>query len=299
MSTRHLSCAALVAALLSSVAVAQQPPANRSPAPPAFEVASVRENKSGESSAQIQPGAGGRFTATNMPLRGLITFAYQVRPFQIEGAPDWTGAARYDIVAKADREFPPPGLGPTAEPPLAMLMLRTLLVDRFMLASHFDMREAPIYTLSLARADGRLGPQLTTSTTDCAAIRKQAMGRNGLAQPPPTAGDRIQCGLRMSAARMELGAAPIATLAEGLSTMVQRPVIDRTGLMGNYDALLTFQAEALPGFGGGASPPPPAGDSNAPSLFTALQEQLGLKLEPARGPVQMLVIDRIERPVED
>ena len=299
MTTRLLFSTAFTVALASAIGIAQQSPSSQNPAPLAFEVASVKSNKSGEMGARVQRQPGGRFNAINMPLRDLIMFSYQVRPFQIEGAPDWIGPARYDIVARAESEFPlsPPG-GP---PPPDMLMLRTLLADRFKLVVHFETKELPIYTLSLARSDGRLGPQLTPSTTDCAAIIKAAIGRGGPPPPPPGSDGRMQCGMGLAPNRLMGGGFPISEFTNILSVLVQRTVVDRTGLTGNYDVLMTFQPEQLPGPGGALGPPPPAvtGDTNAPSVFTAVQEQLGLKLEPARGPVRVLVIDRVEPPTED
>ena len=294
MTKGLLFSVAVAAAVTSAALTARQAPAAQEAPPPAFEVASVRANTSGEMNARIQRQPGGRFNATNMPLRDLIMFSYQMRPFQIEGAPDWIGPARYDIVAKAESELPlsTPGGGP----PPDMLMLRTLLADRFKLVVHFETKEMPIYTLSLARPDGRLGPQLTLSTTDCAALMKASGGRGGV--PPPPDG-RMQCGMSIAFTRLMGGGFPFSEFVNSLSVLVQRTVVDRTGLTGNYDVSMTFQPEQLPGPGGALLPPPAAGDTNAPSVFTAVQEQLGLKLESARGPVRMLVIDRVERPVED
>ena len=291
--SKHLLIAAVCLSVTSAVTIAQQAAA------PAFEVASVKSNKSGEMGARIQRQPGGRFNAINMPLRDLIMFSYQVRPFQIEGAPDWIGPARYDIVAKAESEFPL--TGPGGPPPPDMLMLRTLLADRFKLVVHFETKEVPIYALTVARSDGRLGPLLTPSTTDCVALMKAAMGARGGPQPPPPPGPdgRIQCGMMIGPGRLTAGSIPLSEFVNALGILTQRTVVDRTGLTGNYDALMTFQAEQLPGPGGALGPPPPQSDVNAPSLFTAVQEQLGLKLESTRGPVQMLVIDRVEPPTED
>src|SRR5688500_8567902 len=129
MTKRLLVSAVVTVALASTIGIAQQSPSAENPTPPAFEVASVKTNKSGEMGARIQRQPGGRFNAINMPLRDLIMFSYQVRPFQIEGAPDWIGPARYDIVAKAESDFPLPAPGRAAPPD--MLMLRTMLAARF------------------------------------------------------------------------------------------------------------------------------------------------------------------------
>jgi uncharacterized protein (TIGR03435 family) len=303
MTKRLLVTVALAGSAVSAVGHAQQA-ASAAPsgqaAPLAFEVASVKSNKSGDMGARLQRQPGGRVNAVNMPLRDLIQFAYQVRPFQIEGAPAWAATARYDIIAKAEGDLPFGPPVPGGQPPAEMLMLRTLLADRFKLAVHMETRELPIYALTLARADRKLGPQLKPSTTDCAALFNAA-GRSGAPPPPPPGpGEPMQCGMRIGPGRFSGGDFSMDALANALGTMVQRPVVDRTGLSGTYQADLTFQMEAIPGPGGALIQPPPGPvDQNLPSLFTAVQEQLGLKLESTRGPVEMLVIDRVEPPVED
>jgi uncharacterized protein (TIGR03435 family) len=291
--TRCLTALALV---YVSATVAAQAPA---PAPqplPAFEVASIRVNKSAQLGRQLRPQPGGRFEAINMRLRDLMQFAYQVRGFQIEGGPAWIDEVGFDIVAKAEGELPPPTPGGAPSP--VALMLRSLLAERFKLVVHHETKELPVYALTLARGDGRLGPDLAPSTTDCAAMMKAVMA--GGAPPPPAPGDRVQCGMRIGIGRMDMGGFAMSEFANGLGMLLQRTVVNRTGLTGNYDAKVTFSPEQLPGL-----PPLPPGaagppiDPNAPSVFTALQEQLGLKLDSTRGPVQVLVIDRAEMPVED
>jgi uncharacterized protein (TIGR03435 family) len=295
--TRLLSIGALVLSVAVSGAQAPDPGAQGQPQP-AFEVASVRVNKSGELGAQIRRQPGGRLNATNFPLRGLIQFAYQVRPFEVEGAPDWAGTTRYDIAAKAASDLP---LTPPGSVAPEMLMMRTLLEDRFKLAAHFETREMPIYELKLAREDGKLGPRLAVSTTDCLALMKASQG--GAPPPPPSGGpsDRVMCGMRIGPGRLSAGTFPMSEFANAMGAFVQRTVVDRTGLTGLYDAEMTFAPEALAGPGGTVLAPPPGApsDADAPSLFTALQEQLGLKLESTRGPVRVLVVDRVEPAVDD
>jgi uncharacterized protein (TIGR03435 family) len=142
----------------------------------AFEVASVKPNKSGDGRVFFQMQPGGRFTATNVPVRELIRMAYGIQNFQLVGGPDWIGSARFDIVAKAEGDPPP---SPLFGPPGPMqMMVRTLLVERFKLAVHNETRDLPIYALVMARADGRLGPQLRASQVDCAAAMAAARLRN-------------------------------------------------------------------------------------------------------------------------
>jgi uncharacterized protein (TIGR03435 family) len=275
------------------------PPAAEAPANPVFEVASIKQNKSGEGFIRIGMAPGGRFTATNMPLRQLILMAYQVQPFQVEGGPSWMTSDRFDIVAKADRDVPPPAPG-VAGP--MQFMMRALLADRFKLTMHNEQKEMPIYNLVVARADGKLGAQLKQSTTDCAAIMGAANRRGGGPPPPPSFNEPIQCGMRVLPGTLSAGGFPLSQFAQFLSTTVQRIVVDRTGLTGNFDLNMTWTPDQLPQGRGDpppGAPPLPAIDPNGPSIFTAVQEQLGLKLESTKAPVDMLVVDRAEHPAED
>ena len=128
-----------------------------------FEVASVKPNKSGETTSFLQPRPGGNFAVGNMTLRGLIMYAYGIQGFQLVGAPDWVATERFDITAKAAADIPPTPIGQTSP---EALMLRSLLEDRFRLSVHRETRDLPIYALVLARADGRLGPRLRQTTSD-------------------------------------------------------------------------------------------------------------------------------------
>ena len=258
-----------------------------------FEVASIKPNKSGDGRVMLAMPPTGRITATNIPVRLLLQQAYQVQPFQIIGAPNWIASDRFDIVAKA-----PDG----APPEQYRSMMRNLLADRFKLKAHLETREMPIYALVPARADGKLGPNMKSATTDCEA---RARGlRAGGPPPPPQPGQPIDCGFMIGIGTMNAGGMPLADLARSLSGFVNRFVIDKTGLSGRYDFQLTYTPEGrgLPGLPAGAPPigveAPPA-DPNGASLFTALQEQLGLKLDSQKGPVEVLVVDSIEQPTED
>jgi uncharacterized protein (TIGR03435 family) len=182
-------------------------------------------------------------------------------------------------------------------------MLRALLGERFKLVTHSDTREMPIYSLAVARSDGRLGPKLSVTTVDCEAMSR---GRRGAPPPPPPpapgqVGEPIECGFMIGPGVMNAGGMPMTELARALSQFTGRVVLDKTGLKERYSFQLLYAPEGrglgpAPGPGG---PEPPAVDPNTPSLFTALQEQLGLKLESERGPVDVVVIDRVEQPTED
>ena len=263
----------------------------------AFEVASVKPNKSGTPNVQIGVQPGGRFTATNVPLRQLIIFAYQLQNFQLIDAPEWTRNERFDILAKAEGDVPATPLG-TVGP--IQLMMRSLLAERFGLKVHNETRELPIYELRLAREDGKLGAQMQPSTVDCAAQRGGAR-RGGGPPAPPAPGERPTCGMFGGFGTIRAGGIELSLLARNLAGVVGRVIIDRTGLTGRFDFDLTFTPDQFTQI---APPPPgvpqpPPADPNGPSLFTALQEQLGLKLEPARGPVEVLVVDSVSQPTPD
>jgi uncharacterized protein (TIGR03435 family) len=264
-----------------------------------FEVASVKPNKTAPPPSRIALQPGGRITVVNMPLRALIRFAFQVQEFQIVGGPDWIASDRFDINAKAENDIAP---SPIGEIGAGQLMMRSLLADRFKLSVHQEKREIPIYTLTLARTDGRLGPQLQHSTMDCAALMAAARGRGG---PGPVGrglspNERPQCGMRMTPGVLSGGGFPVSQLATTLSQFVQRAVVDKTGLTGDFDLDLKWTPEQMPAFTPppGAPPLPPI-DPNGPSIFTAVQEQLGLKLESTKAPVDVLVIDHAELPTPD
>jgi uncharacterized protein (TIGR03435 family) len=262
---------------------------------PSFEVASVKQNKSGTGFVQIAA-PGGQFKATNVPLRMLIRNAYQLQDFQIIGAPSWVDTDRFDINAKAEGD-PGPAVVAPGQPGPIMLMIRSLLADRFKLKVHTETREMPIYALVLTRSDGKLGSALNRSTTDCAALR--AASRN--APPPvPAPGERMMCGMRIAPGMISGGGIPLSQLATQLSVSVQRIVVDKTGLGGDYDFDLKWTPDQLPqGTPPPGAPPLPPIDPNGPSIYTAVQEQLGLKLDSQRGPVNVLVIDGVEHPTED
>jgi uncharacterized protein (TIGR03435 family) len=190
-------------------------------------------------------------------------------------------------------------------------MIRALLADRFKLVVHNETKEMPIYALVLARSDGKLGPQLKVSETDCAAMMAAGRGRGrgpammpppgppqpGAPPPPPP-----PCGIRIGPGNMGVGGSPMTQVATTLSQFAGRIVMDKTGLTGNYDFTLMWTPDQMPQRPPGAPEPLINGvpiDPNGPSLFTAIQEQLGLKLDSQRGQVTVLVIDRAEHPTEN
>lgn len=280
--------------LCASVVAAQSPSA--APRPPAFEVASVKPNQSGGLGIQINTPGVDRFTATNIPLRDLIRFAYDVQDVRLLGGPDWIRSERFDVVAKAEQPFP--AWGPAGPPMPLLLMVRTLLADRFRVVVRQETRELPAYALVVAREDRKFGPEITPSKLDCENLAKKGPlpppgpGRGGVAEPT--------CGMRIGPGQMVMGGAPMSQFSTVLSNFVQRVVLDRTNLSGTFDFRLSWTPDRIPqGSPPPGAPPLPPVDPNGPSLFAALQEQLGLKLDAIRAPLEVLVIDRAERPTPD
>ena len=261
---------------------------------PTFEVASVKPNRSSDQAITVDL-AGRRFTAINMPLRELVRFAYDVQSDRLIGGPPWMSTERFDINASADRDLP--AWTPAGPPADALRMLRKLLADRFGLGVHQESRELPVYALVMARADGRLGNDIRRSTLDCAKPPPP-----GPPQPPADP-SQSTCGMRIGPGQMVIGGTGMPVFANVLSPFVRRIVIDRTGLTGTFDFRLSWTPEGLR-LGGPGGPPPgapalPPVDPNGASIFAALQEQLGLKLDPQQAPVDVVVIDRIDRPTPD
>ena len=250
-------------------------------ATPAFEVASVKPNTSG-SGTQSGRSANGSVTLTNMPLRLLISSAFGIRPNRVSGGPNWIDSERFDISARAPEN--------TTDNQLS-LMLKTLITERFKLVARTEAQDQPAYALVVARSDGRLGPKLIASTVcDKAA-------RFGTAAPPAASKlpESMPCGNRRwndgRETVIQAGAQPLAAIVRALDGVADgRQVIDRTNLGGTF----TFEIRFAPPTVSAAN-----NDSGLPSMFAALEEQLGLKLESTRAPLEVLVIDSVERPTPD
>jgi uncharacterized protein (TIGR03435 family) len=256
-----------------------------------------------------------RFEYSQLPIGWLLRLALQKPDYQVIGAPRWVDTERYTIMAKA----------PDGTPQAALTtLMANLLKDRFQLATHLETRELPTFNLVMARRDGRPGPSLKATSADCQATiaerdaAQAAAARRG--EPPLLPGMRggpplpdlnaptLPCGSgRFLTGNVAASGQTMARFVTTLSDWMGHPVMDQTGLSGLYDFTLKFSPADVRD-GGPLGPTltlmrpqgqPARVDADAPSLSTALQEQLGLKLESARGPVEVVVIDRLEKPTAD
>jgi uncharacterized protein (TIGR03435 family) len=230
-----------------------------------FDVTSVKPNTSGEQGGSSK-GQPGRYVGVNVTLRRVIGLAY--RPVQeFVGGPDWIDTERFDIEGRVEGT-------PTQDQMLEML--RSLLSDRFQLAVHRESRQMPAYALTVARGDGKLG----------ADLRPVAPCRPPAA--PPIASTRSCGGFAVGNGSIRGNGVTMTQLAAELPSATEgRYVVDRTGLGGAFDVSLVWNADALS---------PTTTSDSAPSVFAAIQEQLGLRLVPITTPIEVIVIDRAERP---
>ena len=246
-----------------------------------FEVVSIKRNPGIDASGGIRNTPDGGMVMVNQPIRSILTGAAPVPVREVVGAPDWVMTERYDITTR-------PPAGSTREQRAEMM--RTMFAERMKLVAHVEQRERDTFALVLARSDGRLGPNLKPSALDCSPPPP------GTPPPPPPrldADPRKRCGMRMSANQIVSGGIDMDRLVPSLSGLAGGLVNNRTGLKGTYELELNF---SRPGLAPTDNRPALV---DAPEFFTALQEQLGLKLEREKTMVPVLVIDSIERPSEN
>ncbi len=270
-SMRRLAVVAVFS--LSATLAAQQ-------AAPAFEAASIKRSAPGAEYGGWSSQPGGRWAMRNGPVSVLIRQAYPTEARELINAPGWVTDESYDVNAVAAGN---PGIEQIRP------MLRTLLAERFKLAVHYEAREQPVYALRIARNDKRTPPALKRSTLDCEAVT--AARREGqIAEIPDTVNGVPPCTFNRSSGPggtiLKFAGLPLSWFGQSVGQPDGRVVVDRTGLTGGYEFTLVYDPEPIPG-----------GDN--PSLFTALQEQLGLRLVRERAALQTLVIDHIERPASD
>jgi uncharacterized protein (TIGR03435 family) len=253
--TRTYFAAMLFTAMGSGLGYAQ------SATPPAFEVATIKPTGLTLGVKWIRMPSNGQLITRGTSLKDLIQFAYDLHPNLITGASGWMEGERYDIVAK-----PEPGRLPSADELKAML--RGLLADRFNLMFHRASKEAAVYVIVVAKTGSKMKER---SPVDADASTS----------------------LTFQGARLPAKAVSMPMLAEALTVVLDRPVIDGTGLRGRYDFDLAWKPEPDQFDGHGSAAP---SDANAPDIFTAVQEQLGLRLDSRKVPVQSLIVDHAERP---
>ena len=271
----------LLIAVMCMVGMLQaQSPVARS----AFEVAAIKLSTGDGRSREVNANSGGRFGVSNFPLKTVIEMAFNVKDFQIAGGPAWIDSDGYDFNAKAATNATFEEMKP---------MIESLLSDRFKLVVHRETKELPIYDLVVAKGGVKLA---APKEGNCVTHEPNTP------YPPPTGGSRpLFCGnVRSGRGSFDGAKISISMLVGNLSDILGRPINDKTGLSGTFDIHLEFATDdAIANTivaGRTEGEKPPQADSPARSILTALQEQLGLRLESSKGPVGVLVIDHVERP---
>ncbi|MGH9240119.1 MAG: TIGR03435 family protein [Vicinamibacterales bacterium] len=261
MNARIRAVVTLVLLVSAAAVRAQSTDAER----PRFDVASVKPNKNSEGVIRFEIQPGGRMVITDIPVKQLIRAAYTLQLYQIVDAPSWTESERFDITGVTERELREDNVtwSPGGKYALVQLMMQSLLGDRFNLRAHFEERQGQVYAL---------------------VLDDKGRAAKGLAPARPCG---TECGMKIGSGTLRAPNVELPLLAELLSQLTGRPVTDATGLAGNFEINLRWTPETQ------------EATADAPSLFTALPEQLGLRLEARRGPISMLVVDSVDRPTPD
>jgi len=259
---------------LSVAAIAQTRPR------PAFEVATIKPTAP-DARGTVIAMPPGRLEIVNMTLKAMIENAYSIQPFQVSGGPGWLDSDHYDVSAKTGIDLKRDDV---------LVMLQSLLADRFHIVLRREIKQLPIYALVMARKDQKLGPRLIES-------RKGACTEPDPANP--FAVDQMKlCGnFQLGPEGLILVAAPMARLTPLLSRLLGRTVVDRTGLTKNFDINIEWTPDEFL-----AMQPPRKGrvqDPTGPSIFTVFREQLGLAFKREKGPVEIFVVERAEKPSEN
>jgi uncharacterized protein (TIGR03435 family) len=235
-----------------------------------YDVVSVKPNKTGSTHSGIDT-EDATFSATNVTIRGLLVQAYRIRGGLISGLPGWAESARFDVKAKV--VDPDAAVLKRLSPTQRRAMIETMLVDRFQVKVHTESKILPVYDLMVTKSGLKFKESAPLAADDSSGTD---IHNNDLTAT----------------------AVPMSSFARSLSEQLNYTVIDKTGLVGRYDLHLRWSPEgvAMSGVDAGQSS---TSDAAGPSMFLALQEQLGLRLVPAKGPVETLVVDRVEMPAED
>lgn len=266
-----IACA-LIACCVGTGATGTQTPAG-----PTFDVASVKESPSVTLDGVVHQNPG-RFTVENLPLRDVIQYAYRIREYQPIGSPGWISRTNFNINATFTNA--------SASDDDVRVMVQRLLSERFGFRAHRETRELPIYVLAVARGDGKLGPNLVRSDVDCDRLAAERFVQ-------PNTSPRPVCSMLVTSTFVRGSSRTMSQFARALENVLRTPIVERTGLAGHFNIDVRWAAPR---------PPSEPGDVTAEdvgALFTALREQLGLKLDSRKGPVEMLVIDHVEWPTEN
>lgn len=291
ISRARTSCAIAVCAVLGGLCIAGAiaaphragDSAKAASGNPVFEAASVKESAPGSRRFGILAEPGGRLTANNATLGAIIRTAYDVNPQEMIAGPEFDRllSQRFDIEAKAQDDPPRDQM---------KLMLQSLLADRFKLAVHHETRQLPVFVLVVSKP-AKIGPQLILHTGSANCPDSNVTSRDGA-----SGSSSIPCGdMIVGPGHMTANKISMSDFAASLSGAAGRLVLDRTGLVGTFDLTLKYTPEQQQAVAPGPDAVMP--DPQGPSLFTALQEQLGLKLDSQTAPVDVLVVDHVEEPM--
>jgi uncharacterized protein (TIGR03435 family) len=260
------------------------------PPRPSFEVASIKGNSTSRPHVGDEPG--GRFVGTGVPLTVLIGYAYPGTLVDFSSKPAWVDTDLWDIEAKAPEGSVPPRtkLPDFNKPETMNLMVQSLLEDRFQMKMHRETREVPMYEVTVAK--GGLKMKLSEDQTPPAPP-----------DGPPRPGTAPRGGMRMARGDFQGSAVSMENVVLMIGSLAGHRAIDKTGVTGLYDFHLQWTPDVfsapLPFEPRGAAPPQPPGDPAGPSLITAIEEQLGLRLRSTKGTVEALIIESIQKPTEN
>jgi uncharacterized protein (TIGR03435 family) len=268
----YLIRAALVVALFTPILKAQAvaAPAAASVTLPVYDIVSIKPNKTGSGNVSVDSGDG-NYRASNVSLKMLILNAYSLKESQIFNLPKWGNDARFDIKAKVLQPDKKALEALTGEQDGAML--QPMLTDRFHLAFHHELKNLPVYEMVVVKTGAKFKETTAAETASEAGVNGVRAG-----------------GMSVHNQSLIATGVPMSRLASTLSYQLHRIVVDKTGLTGNYNLTLTWAPD---------DGSPQAPDSTLPSIFTAVQEQLGLKLQAGKADVEGFIIDHAEIPSED
>jgi uncharacterized protein (TIGR03435 family) len=220
----------------------------------------------------------GNFVMSGGTIRSIFQLAYPSEGVDPIGAPDWLSTERYDLTVRFEQERLPPEQ--------LQAVFREIFATQLKMKVHYERRDTPTYSMVLARADGRLGPGVRKLDVDCDALRDAARRGEPFPKLPPASNGVAACQDKVGNGSIQSGGTQFSQLARQVRNPVGRIIVDETGLKGFYE----FTLEWAPG------PAAAASTDQRPNIFTAFEEQLGLRLKPSTTPVEVVVIDHVERP---